>query len=83
MMRAIRFYQRRVSPLTPPSCRFDPTCSQYTYEAVGRFGCLAGLLLGFWRILRCNPFVHGGYDPVPEKFLGWRGRTAGGGNDQP
>jgi putative membrane protein insertion efficiency factor len=49
-------------------CRFNPSCSQYTYEAVDRFGIMKGLLLGFWRILRCNPWSRGGNDPVPKTF---------------
>uniref|UniRef100_A0A7C4GI63 Putative membrane protein insertion efficiency factor n=1 Tax=Fervidobacterium thailandense TaxID=1008305 RepID=A0A7C4GI63_9BACT len=64
----IKFYQRYISPLKPPTCRFEPTCSTYTYQAVERFGVIKGLLLGFWRILRCNPLSPGGYDPVPERF---------------
>ncbi|MEJ5258351.1 MAG: membrane protein insertion efficiency factor YidD [Fervidobacterium sp.] len=65
---AIRFYQRYISPLKPPTCRFEPTCSTYTFQAVEKFGVFKGLLLGFWRILRCNPLSKGGYDPVPEYF---------------
>lgn len=61
----IRFYQRAISPLTGPHCRFFPTCSQYAYEAVSRYGILKGGALSLWRILRCNPFGKGGYDPVP------------------
>ncbi|BBE30036.1 putative membrane protein insertion efficiency factor [Tepiditoga spiralis] len=64
----ITFYRKFISPLKPPSCRFSPTCSAYTYEAVSRFGSLKGLYLGFRRILRCHPFNPGGNDPVPEKF---------------
>ncbi|MFN3692183.1 MAG: membrane protein insertion efficiency factor YidD [Fervidobacterium sp.] len=64
----IRFYQKYLSPLKPPTCRFEPTCSTYTYQAVERFGVFKGLLLGFWRILRCNPLSKGGSDPVPEHF---------------
>ncbi len=64
----IRFYQKFISPLFPPSCRFYPTCSNYTLEAVERFGVIKGLYLGFRRVLRCNPLNEGGYDPVPEEF---------------
>lgn len=63
----IRFYQRRISPLKPPCCRFYPTCSAYALEAVTRFGAIKGGCLALWRILRCNPFGKGGFDPVPEK----------------
>ncbi len=64
----IRFYQRFVSPLFPPTCRFQPTCSSYTMQAVERFGVIKGLYLGLRRVLRCNPLSKGGYDPVPEEF---------------
>lgn len=60
----IRFYQRFISPLTPPACRFEPSCSQYTREAIALWG-LWGLWMGFTRILRCQPFFAGGLDPVP------------------
>lgn len=60
-------YQKHISSRTPPRCRFYPTCSQYTYTAIERFGVFRGTLMGMWRILRCNPFNPGGYDPVPEK----------------
>lgn len=63
---AIRFYQRALSPLKPPSCRFEPTCSTYMLQAVERFGTFHGVRLGLWRILRCHPFTRGGFDPVPE-----------------
>ncbi|MBQ6707200.1 MAG: membrane protein insertion efficiency factor YidD [Clostridia bacterium] len=63
----IRFYQRAISPHTPGCCRFTPTCSAYAMEAIERFGVVRGLGLAIWRILRCNPFCRGGYDPVPEK----------------
>ena len=68
-LKLIRFYQRNISANTAPSCRFTPTCSQYTYTAIERFGVVKGILMGMWRILRCNPFSKGGYDPVPEKGL--------------
>lgn len=63
---AIRFYQRRISPGLPAACRFQPTCSQYGYEAVERFGVLRGGTLTLWRLLRCTPLTRGGYDPVPD-----------------
>ena len=65
LLSAIRFYQRRISPGLPPRCRFIPTCSQYALEAIRRYGALKGGARALWRILRCNPFSHGGYDPVP------------------
>ncbi len=64
----IRFYQRCISPLTPPACRFTPTCSQYMVEAIQKHGPFKGLYLGTKRILRCNPWGGCGYDPVPDKF---------------
>lgn len=63
----IRFYQRALSPLTPPSCRFSPTCSHYTYQALERFGLLQGGWLSVRRLCRCHPWHPGGFDPVPEK----------------
>jgi uncharacterized protein len=61
-------YQRWFSSARPRRCRYEPTCSAYTAESVQRFGVLRGLLLGSWRLLRCNPFSHGGFDPVPKRF---------------
>lgn len=61
----IRFYQKYISPYTPPSCRFTPTCSQYAIEAIRKHGPIKGLLLAIWRLLRCNPWGSSGYDPVP------------------
>ena len=63
----IRFYRKFLSPLKRPCCRFTPTCSQYALEAFEKRGFFVGLYLTVWRILRCNPFCAGGYDPVPEK----------------
>jgi putative membrane protein insertion efficiency factor len=63
----IGLYRRAISPLLPPACRFVPTCSEYGYEAVARYGILAGGRLAVWRILRCNPFGGSGYDPVPSR----------------
>ncbi|MBE6827159.1 MAG: membrane protein insertion efficiency factor YidD [Ruminococcaceae bacterium] len=63
----IKFYQRRISPLFPPQCKYYPTCSHYAVTAIERFGIVKGGLLAVWRILRCNPFSKGGIDPVPEK----------------
>lgn len=60
----VRAYKRFVSPLLPPSCRFTPSCSQYTIEAIERYGLLRGVLKGGWRIMRCHPFSKGGADPV-------------------
>ena len=67
LIRLVRFYQKGISPLKPPCCKYIPTCSQYAVEALERFGALKGTALAVWRILRCNPFSQGGYDPVPEK----------------
>jgi putative membrane protein insertion efficiency factor len=61
----IRFYQRAVSPYLGANCRYYPTCSVYTYEAVQKYGAFRGLILGIKRILRCHPYHAGGYDPVP------------------
>lgn len=61
----IGFYQRRISVFTPPSCRFLPTCSHYTYQSIERFGLLRGGWLSLKRLGRCHPFCKGGYDPVP------------------
>lgn len=61
----IRFYQRFISPLTPPSCIYSPTCSAYAYQAVSKYGPLRGGWLAIRRILRCHPWAQGGHDPVP------------------
>ena len=62
----IRFYRKNVSPRKRPCCRFIPTCSEYAYEAVERYGAIRGGALAVWRVVRCNPFCKGGYDPVPD-----------------
>ena len=58
----INFYRRRISPLTPPSCRFYPTCSQYAVLAIKKYGPIKGSIKAIWRILRCHPFSKGGID---------------------
>ena len=65
LMGAIRFYRRHISPMFPPCCRFQPTCSAYALEAVEKYGALKGGFLALKRILKCHPFHPGGYDPVP------------------
>ena len=67
MIWLISLYRKYISPLKPPCCRFTPTCSAYAIEAFQKRGFFAGLILTTWRILRCNPFGRGGYDPVPER----------------
>ena len=63
----IRFYQKFISPMFPAKCRFYPTCSQYTLEAIKEHGTIKGTYLAIRRILKCHPFHEGGYDPVPKK----------------
>ncbi|MEE0955310.1 MAG: membrane protein insertion efficiency factor YidD [Eubacterium sp.] len=65
MIFLIRLYQKYLSPLKSARCPYTPTCSNYALEAISKYGAFKGGLLAAWRILRCNPFSHGGYDPVP------------------
>ncbi len=65
MLGAIRFYRGAISPYTPPSCRFQPTCSAYALQAIEKYGAARGGWLALRRLLRCHPFCKGGYDPVP------------------
>jgi hypothetical protein len=60
----IKGYQKIISPVLPPSCRFYPTCSEYGIEAIAKYGVIKGGFMAAWRILRCNPLSKGGYDPV-------------------
>ena len=62
-------YQRVISPALPRRCKYHPTCSAYAMQAIERYGILRGAVLASWRLLRCNPFSHGGYDPVSEQTL--------------
>jgi uncharacterized protein len=65
----LRVYQRTLSPLLGPRCKYYPSCSEYAVQAIGRYGILRGSVLATWRLLRCNPFSRGGYDPVSEQTL--------------
>jgi uncharacterized protein len=63
----IRVYQRLISPALGRRCKYEPTCSEYAAQAIRRFGILRGLVLAAWRLLRCNPWSHGGFDPVEQQ----------------
>ena len=65
LIRLIRFYQKYLSPLKRTRCPYTPTCSQYGLEAIQKYGAAKGSVMAAWRIMRCNPFSKGGYDPVP------------------
>ncbi len=67
VVQPLRAYQRFISPLLGQRCRYYPSCSEYAVQAIGRFGILRGSVLAGWRLLRCNPFSHGGYDPVEQQ----------------
>ena len=66
---AVRAYQRLLSPVLPRRCKYHPTCSAYASQAIESYGILRGAVLAAWRLLRCNPLSHGGYDPVSEQTL--------------
>lgn len=70
----IKLYQKMVSPLFGQRCRYYPSCSEYAVQAISKFGILRGLVLAGWRLLRCNPWSHGGFDPVEDQRL-FRSRT--------
>ena len=65
LLALLRFYKRILSPILPPACRFEPSCSEYAIEAIELHGAWHGSRLALWRLLRCNPFCRGGFDPVP------------------
>jgi uncharacterized protein len=65
VLAALRFYKAQISPALPPACRYTPTCSEYAIEAVERYGAWRGSAMAVRRVLSCNPFARGGYDPVP------------------
>ena len=71
ILSSLRFYRARISPQLPPACRFTPTCSQYAIEAIERRGVVVGGFLAIKRVLSCNPFSRGGYDPVREAGARW------------
>ena len=65
----VALYQRFISPGLPRRCKYEPTCSRYAVQALGEYGILRGLALAAWRLLRCNPWSHGGYDPIEAQRL--------------
>ena len=65
LLQLLFFYKKCISPFLPQACRFYPTCSEYMAQAVAKHGVVVGIALGLYRLLRCNPFCKGGYDPVP------------------
>jgi putative membrane protein insertion efficiency factor len=69
LLAPIRLYQRLVSPLLPRRCKYEPTCSAYAVQAIRELGAVRGSILAAWRLARCNPFSHGGYDPVEARTL--------------
>ena len=83
LLAPIRLYQRFISPLLPRRCKYLPTCSDYAVQAVREYGAWRGLVLASWRLLRCNPWSHGGYDPVSEQTLFKRRGAPAAGTDRP
>lgn len=81
LMGLIRLYRKYISPLTPPSCRYYPTCSGYALEAIQVHGAFKGSLMAIVRILKCNPLFPGGYDPVPPKKQRKKRKNANEGNE--
>lgn len=73
----IRFYQRFISPIKPPSCRFYPTCSNYAIEAIKRFGPFQGVLMALFRVIRCGPWSAGGFDPPVKPLFTFKRRENG------
>jgi putative membrane protein insertion efficiency factor len=69
MIAPIELYRRAISPALPRRCKYEPSCSSYAAQAIRRFGILRGLVLAGWRLLRCNPWSHGGFDPVEQQRL--------------
>lgn len=69
LLAPVRLYQRLISPALPRRCKYEPTCSAYSADAIRELGPLRGGVLAAWRLLRCNPFSHGGYDPVEARTL--------------
>jgi putative membrane protein insertion efficiency factor len=67
VLAALRFYKAQISPALPPACRYTPTCSEYAIEAVEQYGALRGTVMAVRRVVSCNPFARGGYDPVPQR----------------
>ncbi|UQS82680.1 membrane protein insertion efficiency factor YidD [Bombilactobacillus folatiphilus] len=74
LIKFVHFYQKFISPIFPPSCRYYPTCSSYMIQAIEKVGSFRGFIMGIARILRCHPFIHGGFDPVPDHFTIFRNK---------
>jgi uncharacterized protein len=72
LIAAVKFYRAAISPIFPPSCRFDPTCSEYAVAAITIHGAFWGVAMSAWRILHCHPFCKGGFDPVPANVKDWK-----------